>query len=107
MSDQTYDTMATEETMRTRSTESRQIYTMEPRPELVGNDDTITIQRAKLELLLEKFNSAAIAAKQAATICTIATQSMETEAASFRSCYAAVSELITTKAHRPEDRMKQ
>ena len=107
MSDETYDTMATEETKRPRSTEALQIYTVTPRPERVGNDDTITIQKAKLELLLEKFNSAAIAAKQAAIMCTIAKQSLETEGTSFQSCCTAVSELLTKTAHQHEDRRKR
>ena len=98
MSDEAYDTMATDDSKKPRNTEAPQIYTETSQPERVGNTDTITIQKAKLELLLEKLNSATIAAKQAGLMCSIAKQSLAVEVASFENCCMALSDLLANSA---------
>ena len=102
MSDEAHDTMAAEDPKPPRNTEAPQLYTETSQLQRVGITDTITIQKAKLELLLEKFNSATIAAKQAGIMCSIAKQSLAIEVASFENCCTALSELLTNSA-QPHD----
>ena len=105
MSDEEYDTMATDGSKQPRKAEPPQFYTETSQPERVGTADTITVQRAKLELLLEKFNNATMAAKQASIMCSFAKQSLATEASSFENCCTALSELLNTKP-RQDDKWK-
>ena len=103
LSDEARDTMATEDAKPPRNTEAPQLYTETSQLQRVGITDTITIQKAKLELLLEKFNSATIAAKQAGIMCSIAKQSLAVEVASFENCRIALSALLTNLAHPHDD----
>ena len=107
MSDEAYDTMATDDSKKPRNTEAPQIYTETSQPERMGNADTITIPRAKLELLLEKFNSAAIAAKQAGIMCSFAKQSLATEVSSFENCCTALSDLLNNNTVRQDENRKK
>ena len=99
--------MATDGSKQPSKAEPPQFYTETSQPERVGTADTVTVQRAKLELLLEKFHSAAIAAKQAAVMCSIAKQSLATEVTRFENCSAAVSELLTKSAREHKGRRKR
>ena len=108
MSDEEYDTMAAVGSRKPRKTERPQIYTAETsQPERVGTADTVTIQRAKLELLLEKFNSAPIAAKQAGIMCSFAKQSLATEVSSFENCCTALSDLLNNNTVRQDENRKK